>query len=124
MSPMAQPPSKIGMKLLSSLLIALAMLFSSVSMASGKAAAMPHQGAMEMASMAGHCAGGESSPDRKSPEPGMHCAVACAAFPAMPPFIEQRDQPIKTLHPVGGQQYFAAIMLEGETPPPRMTPRN
>ena len=112
------------MKLLSSLLIALAMLVSSVSMASGNAAAMPHQGAMEMASVAGHCAGGETSSDRKSPEAGMHCAVACAAFPAIPLFIEQRDQPTKTPHPVAGQQHLAAVTLEGETPPPRITPRN
>ena len=112
------------MKLLSSLLIALAMLVSSVSMASGNAAAMPQPGTMEMASVAGHCAGSESSSDRKSPEPGMYCAVACAAFLAMPPLIEQRDQPPKTLHPIAGQQQLAAITLEGETPPPRMTPRN
>ncbi len=112
------------MKLLSSLLIALVMLFSSVSMASGNAAAMPYQGAVEVASVAGHCAGSESSSDRKSPEPGMHCAVACAAFPAMPPLIEQRDRPTKTLYSIVGQRYLAAITLEGETPPPRMTPRN
>lgn len=112
------------MKLLSSLLIALAMLFSSVSMASGNAAAMPHQGAMEVASVAGHCAGSETPSDRKSSQPGMHCAVACAAFPAMPPFIEQRDQPTKTLHSIVGPQHLAAVTLEGETPPPRMTPRN
>ena len=112
------------MKLLSSFLIALAMLFSSVSMASGDAAAMPHQGAMEMTSVSGHCAGSESSSDHKSPEPGMHCAALCAAFPAMPPCIEPADQPTKMLHPIAGQQHLAAITLEGETPPPRMTPRN
>ena len=112
------------MKLLSSLLIVLAMLVSSVSMASGNAAAMPYPGAVEVDSVAGHCAGGEFSSDRKSPEPGMHCAVACAAFPVMLPFIEQRDLPTKTLHPIVGQRHLAAIMLEGETPPPRMTPRN
>src|SRR5690606_16066229 len=115
---MAQAPNRIMMKLLSSLLIALAMLVSSVSMASGNATAMPHQGAMEMASVAGHCAGSESSSDRKSPEPGMHCAALCAAFPAIAPFIEQRDQPPKTLHPLVGQQDLAAITLERETPPP------
>ena len=112
------------MKLLSPLLVALAMLVSSVSMASGNAAAMPHQGATEMASVAGHCAGGDSSSDRKSPEPGMYCAVACAAFPAIPPLIEQRDRPTKTLYSVVGQKHLATITLEGETPPPRMTPRN
>lgn len=112
------------MKWLSSLLIALAMLASSVSMASGNAAAMPHQGAMGMASVAGHCAGSETPSDRKSPEPGMHCAALCAAFPAIASLIEQRDQPSKTLHPAAGQQHLAAITLEGETPPPRMTLRN
>lgn len=112
------------MKLLSSLLIALAMLVSSVSMTSGNAAAMPHHGAMEMASVAGHCAGSESPSDRKSPEPSIHCATLCAAFPAMPPLIEQRDQPTKVPHPLARQQDLAAIALEGETPPPRMTPRN
>ncbi|MCG2841473.1 hypothetical protein L6Q21_10820 [Sandaracinobacter sp. RS1-74] len=112
------------MKLLSSLLIALAMLVSSVSMACGIAAAMPHEGAMEVASAAGHCAGSESPSDRKSSESGKHCAVACAAFPAMPPFIDQPDQPTKTLHPIVGPQHLAVIALEGETPPPRMTPRN
>ena len=115
---------RIMMKLLSSLLIALAMLVSSVSMASGTATAMPHQGAMEMASVAGHCAGSESPSDRKSPKAAMHCAVACAAFPAIPPLIEQRDRPTKTLYSIVGQRYLAAITLEGETPPPRMTPRN
>ncbi len=112
------------MKLLSSLLIALAMLVSSVFTASGTAAAMPHQGAMEMASVAGHCAGSEAPSDRKSPEPAMHCAIACAAFPAMAPFIGQRYRPTKTLYSVVGQKHLAAITLEGETPPPRMTPRN
>ncbi|WP_156415198.1 hypothetical protein [Sphingobium baderi] len=112
------------MKLLSSLLIALSMLVSSVSMANGNIAATSHQGAMQMASMAGHCAGSDSPSDRKSPEPGMHCAVACAAFPAIAPLIEQRDQPTKTPHPVASQQHLAAITLKGETPPPRMTPKN
>lgn len=112
------------MKALSSLLIALAMLVSSVSMARGHPAAMPPQGAMTMASMTGHCAGSETPTDHKSPEPGMHCAAACAAFPATPPLIEQRDQPPKTQHPLARQHDLAAITLEGETPPPRMTPRN
>ncbi|NIJ15360.1 hypothetical protein ACLIMP_25350 (plasmid) [Novosphingobium aerophilum] len=112
------------MKLLSSLLIALAMLVSSVSMASGTATAMPHQGAMEMASVAGHCAGSESPSHRKSPEPGMHCAVACAAFPAMPPLIEQLDRPTKALYSVAGQKHLIAITLERDTPPPRMIPGN
>jgi hypothetical protein len=73
------------MKLLSSLLIALAMLVSSVSMASGTATAMPHQGAMEMASVAGHCAGSESPSHRKSPVAGQKHLIAITLERDTPP---------------------------------------
>src|SRR3546814_13504245 len=75
-------------------------------------------GAMEMASVAGHCAGSESPSDRKSPKAAMHCAVACAAFPAIPPLIEQRDRPTKTLYSVAGQKHLATIQLEAEKQTP------
>jgi hypothetical protein len=54
----------------------------------------------------------------------MHCAVACAAFPAMPSLIEQLDRPTKALYSVAGQKHLIAITLERDTPPPRMIPGN
>src|SRR3546814_11334263 len=106
------------MKLLSSLLIALAMLVSFVSMASRTATAMPHKGAMEMASVAGHCAGSESPSDRKTSKAAMHCAVACAAFLAIPTLLVQPYRPPKPLNSVLGQKHIEMISPAGAQPPP------
>lgn len=111
------------MRLLSSLLIALAMFVSPVAMASGSAAAMPHGSVMEAVAAAAHCAETEAPVDRETPEPGMSCIATCAAFPALPSIIHDPFRPAKALHPVTEQQHLATIAIEGETPPPRMTPR-
>lgn len=112
------------MRLLSSLLIALALLVSPLAMASGSAAAMPHGGAIgtEEVAVTAHCAGTDA-PDHQAPDPGMSCTAACAAFPALPPLIGEPFQLPRPLHSVARQQHLPAIELEGETPPPRMTPR-
>jgi len=111
------------MGFLSSLLIALAMLVSSITMAGGSAAAMPHEGGMaaDAVAVAGHCAGTDAPADHQAPDPGMSCIAACAAFPALPPVIGEPRLLARTLHPVAGQQHLPGVELEGETPPPRMT---
>lgn len=107
-------------RLLSSLLIAIAMLFSPLVMTSGAGMAMPHAAAA--ATTTDHCAGEESPVgDDKAPVKAS-CASACAAFPAMAPVASEhplaRDEDAEDR----GSQLLAGVQPEGETPPPRIPP--
>lgn len=105
------------------LLLAFAMLLSPAAMASGKVAAMPHGSAVTALALDGHCAGDDAPAGHEAPNSGMSCAVACAAFPAVPPLVGEPWQRSNIEHVAAGLRRLSAIVLEGETPPPRMTPR-
>lgn len=111
------------MRLVAAFLVALAMLVSPLAMASGSAAVMPHDGMMPAMAAADHCSGSEAPADKKTPDTRVTCAVACAAFPALPPVIDQPGKRVKALHSAAGPKRLTAIKLDGETPPPRTTPR-
>lgn len=110
-------------RLLSSLLVALALLLSPMAMASGVMentahAATPNAGA----AAAAHCAGDEMPSPNDTKAEHLSCAAACAALPAAPP-------PSCTAQAPSGARLITAyppaligFEPEGETPPPRMTP--
>lgn len=107
-------------RLLSSLLLAFALLLSPLAMIGGAGPA--HAAAPQSA--AGHCAETAPAPQREMPASGMEvgCAVACAAVPATAPFAAVRLQhdPLPPTLPV--DQLPSGIHPEGETPPPRIRP--
>ena len=123
----ALTPIKALMRLLSSLLLAFALLVLPVAMVSGSAAATVDTTAGEPNAEAAHCAGSKTPANHEMPKPGLSCAVACAAacaaFPALSPSISDPLEPANLLLSRAPQKPLAAIALEGETPPPRMTPR-
>ena len=123
MSATAGASVRTARRALCALLVAFAMLLSPAAMASGKAAAMPHGNAVTTLALDGHCAGDDAPVGHEAPDPGMNCAVACAAFPAVPPLVGEPWQPMRIEHMAAGHRQLSAIVLEGETPPPRMTPR-
>ena len=109
-------------RLLSSLLLALALILSPLAMIGGAApaqAAMPHA-----VSAAGHWAETAPAQEHEKRAPGMEvgCAIACAAVPAAEPISAER-LPLKAMMPaVPADQLLSGIYLEGETPPPRIRP--
>ncbi len=109
-------------RLLSSLLLALALLLSPLGMIGG---AGPAHAATPPAALAGgHCS--ETAPAQKheTPAPGMEvgCAVACAAVSATDPFTAERLPHAAMPPALLGDQLLSGIHPEGETPPPRIRP--
>jgi len=108
-------------RLLSTLLLALALLLSPLAMVGvGPAhAAMP-----ETASMAMHCAEEGSAPQHEKRAPGMDvgCATACAAVPATVQSAAEQPANDPIAPPLPGDQLLSGIHPEGETPPPRIRP--
>ena len=109
-------------RLLSSLLLAFALLLSPLAMIGGVGPA--HAAAPQAAPAAGHCAEKTPATEHEKSAPGMEmgCAVACAAVPATEPFSAER-LPHDVLPPaLLGDQLLSGIHPEGETPPPRIRP--
>lgn len=119
----ALPYSEGGMRrLLSTLLVALALILSSLAMTSGAIANTPHAAHEAAAASSAHCAGDEMpAPGDKQPQ-HVSCAAACAAVPGLSPAIDAAPA-------LSGARLIAAptaaligFEREGETPPPRITP--
>lgn len=107
-------------RLLSSLLLAFALLLSPLAMIGGAGPA--HAAAPEAA--ASHCAETAPATEHEKDAPGMEmgCAIACAAVPATEPSHAER-LPHDVLPPaLLGDQLLSGIHPEGETPPPRIRP--
>ena len=116
---------RIGMlRILSSLLIAFALLLTPFTMIGGSSAEA-HAAMPQGASAASHCMDeGKAAPASDKHGPGMKagCAIACAAMPAAGP-VPGEQLPPQAISPVSlSQQSLAGIQPEGETPPPRITP--
>lgn len=109
-------------RLLTFLLLALALLLSPLAMIGGAGPA--YAAAPQAASAAGHCAETAPAPLHETPAPGLEvgCAVACAAVPATERFSAESlsDDAISPAMP--GDQLLSGIHPEGETPPPRIRP--
>lgn len=109
-------------RLLSSLLLALAVILSPLAMIGGAGPA--HAAMPQTASTAAH--GGEegAAQEHEKRAPGMElgCAIACAAVPATGPFSAERLQHAAMPPTLTGDQLLSGIRPEGETPPPRIRP--
>ena len=109
-------------RLLSSIIVALALFLSPLAMASGSGMAMSHPAAASTSEAAGHCGGSETPADDGKGPVKLSCASACAAFlPAGPAASDEAPaDPAVLTH--AGPQLLVGVHPEGETPPPRMTP--
>lgn len=107
-------------RFVSSMLVALALLFSPLAMSGGAAVAAPH-GPAAMA-VEGHCPGSGDPADETQSRAKIGCAVSCAAFPAVGPITNEPVAPAKAKAVAARHQLMVGIHPEGETPPPRITP--
>ena len=108
-------------RLLSSLLLALALLAAPLAMIGGAA---PAHATTQPASAAMHCAEEGPALRHEKRVPGMDagCAIACAAVPATEPFTAERLPHAAMPLALHGNQLLSGIHPEGETPPPRIRP--
>ena len=109
-------------RLLSSLLLALALLLSPLAMIGGAGSA--HAAMPQAASAGGHCAETAPAPGHEMPAPIMEvgCAMACAAVAAAEPLTAERLPDVVVQPALLGDQLLSGIHPEGETPPPRIRP--
>ena len=109
-------------RLLSALLLALALLLSPLAMIGGAGAA--HAATVQVTSPATHCPEADPAPQREKGVPGMNagCAIACAALPATEAFTGERVSLAPWAPALLGDQLLSGIRPEGETPPPRIHP--
>ena len=109
-------------RLMSSLLLALALLLAPLAMIGGASSA--HATMVQTASAAMHCA--EEGPAQKHEKraPGMEvgCAMACAAVPTTQPFTAERLPHSAMAPALFSDRLLFGIHPEGETPPPRIRP--
>ena len=109
-------------RLLSTLLVALALIMSPMAMASGALANAPAAAGHETAAPSAHCAGDEMPASGDTHAEQLSCAAACAALPALPlssgaASATLSAPPVAALNPA-----LLGFEPEGETPPPRITP--
>lgn len=110
------------LRLLHSLLLALALSFSSVAMAGSVGMMMPHGAVAQAAGSENHCGGSEMPAENEQAGGEMNCAGTCAAFPAIPPCIsEMASRPVAEVIRIR-HQVLIGVQPERVTPPPRMTP--
>ena len=109
-------------RVLSSLLIALALFISPLLMANGAGMAMPHGAAAAQAQADGHCGSDETPADTKGTSGKASCASACAAVPAASPAPAEAAPATRAVIANGPPQVFSGIHPEGELRPPRITP--
>ena len=109
-------------RLLSSLLLALALILSALAMLGGTGRA--HAAMPQTASTATHCGEEGSAQEHEKRAPGMElsCAIACSAVPATETFSAERLGHAAMRPTLPGDQLLSGIHPEGETPPPRIRP--
>ena len=107
------------LRLLSSLLAALALFWSPIAMASGAGMAMP--ATVEMTASAAHCPDSDAPPEDRQSDVKMSCASSCAAFPALAPAIADRPRSFRAEVEIAKGKVLVGIDSERETPPPRNT---
>ena len=104
-------------RLVSALLVALAMFFSPVLMASG--AGMAHAGAAVQSSGDEHCGGGKAPEHKQKPDTKMSCASACAGFASVAIAMADPAVQPKRLARAAEPSELSGIAPEHEPPPPR-----
>ena len=109
-------------RLLSSLLAAMALLLSPLAIWNGAAMAMPHGAATAAAAVTpGDCGGEEAPADDGNAPAKAGCASGCAAVqPVCPDPFEESGAARDTVA-LRGAQVLSGVHPEGETPPPRIT---
>lgn len=108
-------------RLLSSMLVAMALLLSPMVMTSGGAMAAPHNPTM-MVGMDGHCAVTDVPSGDDQSKAMADCAVTCPMFAAVEPTVADNGPPAKEDVFVAEYATLIGIRPEGEKPPPRITP--
>jgi hypothetical protein len=106
-------------RLLSSLLVALALLLAPAGMGTAPAAAKP---VAVQAAHQGHC-GGEAPAEEKRAPIHLSCAGSCAAMPAAEPALASHDDSGRAAPAVPAPSRLSGIAPESETPPPRSLSR-
>ena len=108
------------------LLTIFAMLFASISMASGHAAmAMPgmtapmsHHSQMQMQMPSGHC--GDMGSTHKAPRgSGIDCTIACSVIQAFAGAVAERQPMVSMAQPLMKEQRHDGLNPESDPPPPR-----
>jgi hypothetical protein len=107
----------MAFRILSALLVALALMAAPVLMGG---AAMAQAPAAE-AGHAGHC-GGEAPADEKKAPVHLGCAGSCAAMPAFEPVVVEHEETPKAAIGASALTALIGIAPERETPPPRCAP--
>lgn len=109
-------------RLVSSLLIAVALLFSPLAMADGKAMAACHAPRASM-DLDAHGVTTDAPPGHKErSDAKVSCTVGCAALLMVESAIGDEMPPTVAKTLASRSQLLIGIRLEGETPPPRITP--
>lgn len=109
-------------RLVSSLLIALSLLFTPLAMASGGAMAASHRSAMVMMNGQDGRAGIDIPSGTDRSDAMADCAVTCATFVAVEPTISDDVPSTNEEALVVRYARLIGIRPEGEKPPPRITP--
>lgn len=107
------------MQRLLSLFVALALLIVPMGMISGAAAA--HAGTPATTMAPSDCHESAPAPEKKSKGVGMsaECALACAALPAVPAWLEEPAALAPVVHPMVALHGLAKAGPESLDPPPR-----
>ncbi len=109
------------LRLLSALLVALALFFAPLAMANDGGMAMAHTTAAEMGDSA-HCMDMEEPADtRQDSGMKMDCMSACSALPAVQPIVGERLAPVALATEAFTPKALIGIPPESETPPPRLS---
>lgn len=107
-------------RVLSQLLLILALLFSPSAMIGGVAAA--HGAAPAAAALPSHCAEQPGEGSRKHSAEGIDCAIACAALPASLPAANLAQLMPERASRAAEPVVLVGLAPESDTPPPRSTP--
>lgn len=116
---------RVGMvRLLSSLLVALALFASPLMMANGAGMAMSHASTETSSALSWHCTEDEAPSDAHHAPKKMSCATGCAAFLSDERFEGDAASVALAVLVVPQARSLTGIHPEGETPPPRITPES
>lgn len=108
-------------RLLSFLLVALALSFTPMAMAGD--AAMAHGATMAMSDMAGNCTdSGQPGDSVHTSKAKPHCTTICAAVAPLPATMAAQVTPPKAALAMTLSPMLSGIAPERDTPPPRASP--
>lgn len=111
----------VMLRLLYTLLVALALFFSSLAMSSDSPA-MAHASSVASADATGHCRGDEDRSDTAEAGVTMDCLSSCSAVQPAPTPVAQPVETARMEVTIASYPTLIGLRPEGETPPPRITP--